>query len=254
MAPRCSRRSGRGWPRRRRSGVVGYEQASRAIAAGADDVLVATDQGFEVRLPFTIARARKARATHDEVSTLCAVASKHAVLRYLEIDLRSDRLVRVGEVEPSSRRLASSAIEGRLASETFDDVSHGNLIRGAADAISRFQQSGELSAVVVNRVHRHEDPPPPRAQIVEAVEELVELRGFGGDDYVQFAADLDRTYREFGALAEADALEIARLKAGVSSTARLVEVPFFDADIHDLEALGLIVQRLMASASGTTAA
>ena len=131
------------------------EQASRAIAAGADDVLVATDQGFEVRLPFTIARARKARATHDEVSTLCAVASKHAVLRYLEIDLRSDRLVRVGEVEPSSRRLASSAIEGRLASETFDDVSHGNLIRGAADAISRFQQSGELSAVVVDvRFHR----------------------------------------------------------------------------------------------------
>lgn len=115
------------------------------------------------------------------------------------------------------------------------------------------EQKLELSAVVVNRVHRHEEPPPARAQIVEAVEELVELRGFGGDDYVQFAADLDRTYREFGALAEADALEIARLKAGVSSTASLVEVPFFDADIHDLEALGLIVQRLTASPSSSVA-
>lgn len=113
-------------------------------------------------------------------------------------------------------------------------------------------QKLELSAVVVNRVHAHEAPPPSRAAIVDAVESLPELRGFSGDEFVQFAADLDRTYREFGALAEADAVEITRLRSAVPATAQLVEVPFFDVDIHDLEALGMIVQRLMGTATAST--
>ncbi len=103
----------------------------------------------------------------------------------------------------------------------------------------------DLAAVVVNRVHRASSPPPQRAVLVDAIENLPELRGFSGDDHVQIAADLDRTYREFGALAEADAVEIARLKKAVPPSAPTTEIPFFDADIHDLEALGLIVNRLM---------
>ena len=51
--------------------------------------------------------------------------------------------------------------------------------------------------------------------------ERPELRGYGADDILQVAADVDRTYRDFQALAEIDAREIARLAEATAGTLSL---------------------------------
>lgn len=101
-----------------------------------------------------------------------------------------------------------------------------------------------LGGFVVNRVHPQGPAAASREALIEALTERPELRGFAPDDTVQVAADLDRTYRDFQALAEIDAREIARL-ATATHGAPHVKVPLFDRDIYDVEGLTLINQFLV---------
>ncbi len=75
-----------------------------------------------------------------------------------------------------------------------------------------------LGAFVVNRVHPRGGPPMGRAELIERLAARPELTGFGSDDIVQFAADLERTAKEAATLGAQDALQIERL--GKSPAAR----------------------------------
>ncbi len=107
------------------------------------------------------------------------------------------------------------------------------------------EQHMSLGGFVVNRVHPRGPDAVGRAELIDLLGERPELRGFAGDDEVQVAADLDRTYRDFQALADIDARQIARL-ATATSGAPHVEVPLFDRDIYDVEGLALINEHLVA--------
>ena len=52
------------------------------------------------------------------------------------------------------------------------------------------------------------------------------------------------THREFQALAEIDAREVARLGARAGKSAPVVTVPFFDQDIYDVSGLSQMVRYL----------
>ncbi len=101
-----------------------------------------------------------------------------------------------------------------------------------------------LAGFVVNRVHTAGVVPQARADLVAQLSARPELRGYSPEDIVQIAADFDRTYRDFQALAEIDARQIGRLRA-TAAEAPLVEVPLLDRDVHDVEGLTLIGQYLL---------
>ena len=101
-----------------------------------------------------------------------------------------------------------------------------------------------LGGFVVNRVHASGPPPLAREPLIAKLTARPELRGFSPDEIVQVAADLDRTYREFQALAEIDQREVARLRQASGDRAPIVEVPFFDRDIYDVEGLSAMVRYL----------
>jgi anion-transporting ArsA/GET3 family ATPase len=110
----------------------------------------------------------------------------------------------------------------------------------------RLQQSAmPLGGFVVNRVHPRLPDPLGREALIEKLIARPELRGLQPDDLVQVAADLDRTYRDFSTLAALDAKEIDRLRAQAGG-APVVEVPFFDRDIYDLDGLRTMIRYLAA--------
>ncbi len=101
-----------------------------------------------------------------------------------------------------------------------------------------------LGAFVVNRVHRSAPSPLGRQEVIARLTARPELRGYSPDDLVQVASDFDRTHREFQALAEIDAREVARLGQRAAGKAPLVTVPFFDQDIYDVSGLSQMVRYL----------
>ncbi len=101
-----------------------------------------------------------------------------------------------------------------------------------------------LGAFVVNRVHKSGNDPIAREPLIEKLRVRPELRGYAADDVVQVAADLERTYKEFQALAAIDQREIARLQSRVGERAPLVQVPFMDQDVYDVTALSAVVAAL----------
>jgi len=107
------------------------------------------------------------------------------------------------------------------------------------------QSKMPLGAFVVNRVHPKSASAIGREQLVGKLHARPELRGYSPDDVVQVAADLDRTYREFQSLAEIDAAQVSRLRGRAASDVPLVQVPFFDRDIYDVEGLASMVEFLV---------
>lgn len=101
-----------------------------------------------------------------------------------------------------------------------------------------------LGAFVVNRVHTVAPARIDRETLLARLTARPELRGYSPDDVVQIAADLERTHREFQALAEVDAGQVARLGKRASGAAPVVTVPFFDQDIYDVAGLSQMVQYL----------
>ena len=110
---------------------------------------------------------------------------------------------------------------------------------------ARLKNSGlPLGGFVVNRVHPRGPAAPTREELIDKLTERPELRGYTADDVLQAAADFDRTYRDFQALAEIDASQVERLRA-VAGDAPLVQVPLFDQDVHDMDGLSLIGRHLL---------
>ncbi|HZS35726.1 MAG TPA: ArsA-related P-loop ATPase [Polyangia bacterium] len=101
-----------------------------------------------------------------------------------------------------------------------------------------------LGGFVVNRVHATRPTAIGREELIRRLTARPELRGYPPDDVVQVASDLDRTWREFQALAEIDRREVARLRQVSGGRVPLVEVPFFDQDIYDVAGLSAMVQYL----------
>jgi phytoene dehydrogenase-like protein len=101
-----------------------------------------------------------------------------------------------------------------------------------------------LGAFVVNRVHHALASSLSREEVIARLTARPELRGYSPDDLVQVASDFDRTHREFGALAEIDAREIARLEKRSAGKAPVVTIPFFDQDIYDVTGLSQMVASL----------
>ena len=66
-----------------------------------------------------------------------------------------------------------------------------------------------LGAFVVNRVHHAAPSTLERQEVIARLTARPELRGYSPDDLVQVASDFERTHREFQALAEIDAREVA---------------------------------------------
>ncbi|HEY7958024.1 MAG TPA: ArsA-related P-loop ATPase [Polyangia bacterium] len=102
-----------------------------------------------------------------------------------------------------------------------------------------------LGGFVVNRVHQGGPEAIGREALIAKLTARPELRGYSPDDVVQVAADFERTYRELQALAAFDAREVGRLRERSSGRAPLVEVPFFDHDIYDVEGLSTMVRYLV---------
>ena len=101
-----------------------------------------------------------------------------------------------------------------------------------------------LGAFVVNRVHHAAPSTLTREEVIARLTARPELRGYSPDDIVQVASDFDRTHREFQALAEIDAREVARLEKRSAGKAPVVTVPFFDQDIYDVSGLSQMVAYL----------
>ena len=110
------------------------------------------------------------------------------------------------------------------------------------DLVERLRTFGmNVGALIVNRVHRLSVVPDGLSL---RLAEVSELRGFT-DEAVREAADaLGRTCAELGALAQADALQVERLRRTLAGT-QIANVPLLEADVHDLEGLALVTQLLM---------
>lgn len=106
------------------------------------------------------------------------------------------------------------------------------------------QSKMPLGAFVVNRVHHAAQSSLSREEVIARLTARPELRGYSPDDIVQVASDFDRTHREFQALAEIDAREVARLENRSAGKAPVVTVPFFDQDIYDVSGLSQMVAYL----------
>lgn len=93
---------------------------------------------------------------------------------------------------------------------------------------------------VVNRVHAMAAAPPPAATVAAQLARRPECTAFHPYDLARAAEALLTTNAEFGALAASDQREIARLRQVLGAGQPVVEVPFLDRDVHDVETLALL--------------
>ncbi len=101
-----------------------------------------------------------------------------------------------------------------------------------------------FSGFVVNRVHASAPPPPPEAVLADGLALRPELAAFAPYDLHRAAEAMLQSHGEIGVLADADRREVVRLGQVLTRGQTLVEVPFFDRDIHDVEGLSLLARHL----------
>jgi len=106
------------------------------------------------------------------------------------------------------------------------------------------QSKMPLGGFVVNRVHLPLVAAESREALLVDLAARPQLAAFTDEERLQLAADLERTHSEYQALASIDAREIARLRARAVGGLPLVEVPFFDRDVYDVDGLSAMVQSL----------
>lgn len=116
---------------------------------------------------------------------------------------------------------------------------------GAVDEALFFHQRLVTSRMpfagfVVNRVRTGGPASPSSAEVVERLARRPECAPFAPYDLARATEAFLTTYAEFGALAEADRLEIARLRAVAREGQPVVEVPLFERDVHDVDGLGVL--------------
>jgi anion-transporting ArsA/GET3 family ATPase len=101
------------------------------------------------------------------------------------------------------------------------------------------EQQMPMGAFVVNRVHEDGPDPPSTAELVERLSARAESHGYAPAELARSAEALLAAYRDMDILAEADHLQLARLKR-VAGDMPVVTVPLLDSDVHDVEALGTL--------------
>ncbi|MGH2669195.1 MAG: hypothetical protein ACRDH5_08795, partial [bacterium] len=105
--------------------------------------------------------------------------------------------------------------------------------------VERLQASGmSIGALIVNRVRLRAEAPDGLAERLARVDTM---RGLPPGEVRAGADALSQTCREQSVLARADALQIERLSRAFP---QVIPVPLLATDVHDLEALGLVVAQL----------
>jgi hypothetical protein len=92
---------------------------------------------------------------------------------------------------------------------------------------------------VVNRVHPGWPDDPTPGTVVAALEKRPELAGTPPFDLVRAAEPMVAAGRELDILADADELQIRRLKQAAPDRP-LAVVPIQDEDVHDVRSLGVL--------------
>jgi anion-transporting ArsA/GET3 family ATPase len=101
------------------------------------------------------------------------------------------------------------------------------------------QQQMPFVGFVVNRVHAEAPDAPEPAELVRDLAARPSLAGLAPYDLSRAAEPLLAAYRENEVLAEADRLQVLRLRQ-VAPDHAVATVPLQEQDVHDLEALGVI--------------
>jgi anion-transporting ArsA/GET3 family ATPase len=101
------------------------------------------------------------------------------------------------------------------------------------------QQNMPFVGFVVNRVHPKAPEAPEAHALAGALGKRPQLASFPPYDLTRAAEALLAAYRENGLLAEADRLQIGRLRQ-VAPDHPLAIVPLQDQDVHDIRALGVL--------------
>ena len=100
-------------------------------------------------------------------------------------------------------------------------------------------QSMPFLGFVVNRVHPGWPDEPTPGKVTAALEKRPELAGIPPFDLVRAAAPLVAASRELAILADADELQIRRLKQAAPDSP-LAVVPIQAEDVHDIKSLGVL--------------
>ncbi|GAB4216561.1 MAG: ArsA family ATPase [Sandaracinaceae bacterium] len=96
-------------------------------------------------------------------------------------------------------------------------------------------------ALVVNQVHRV----LPEVKATSAVLEAEAKPHLGGLDSAKIVGRVRRAYDDAKMRAQADRIQIDALRKRVDPTLPLLEVPVFDHDVHDLDALAAVGRTLV---------
>ena len=102
-----------------------------------------------------------------------------------------------------------------------------------------------FSGFVVNRVHAEAPPPPEPDDLAGRLRAHPALASFSADDIASAGAELLAAYGELGALAEADRLQILRLRQAAADQP-VATVPFLGRDVHDVTTLALLARYIFA--------
>ncbi len=107
----------------------------------------------------------------------------------------------------------------------------------------------KLGGFIVNRVHRLADGSVPSADALPRVADVVDCLRAGnktfsnGSNLEPLVAELLLAWTRYSALAQQDRLQIKQLQARAKVWVR--QIPYFEADIHDLKGLDRINRHLM---------
>ncbi len=119
-------------------------------------------------------------------------------------------------------------------------------IREARYFSDRLQRAGmNREAVVVNQVHNSiEEPRIPIAEQIEALRTVLPE----SIDAAHLQPRLEQALQDERQWAAADRVEVERLSSQIGEDTRIVEVPAFDEDVHDIAALAKVAFYLTAPA------
>jgi hypothetical protein len=94
-------------------------------------------------------------------------------------------------------------------------------------------------------VHAEAPPAPDAGELASQLRGQRALAEFSDEEVTAAGHELLAAYRELGALAEADRLQILRLKQ-VAADLPVATVPFLARDVHDVTSLALLARHIFA--------
>jgi len=103
-----------------------------------------------------------------------------------------------------------------------------------------------FSGFVVNRVHAEGPPPPEPGALHVRLRAQGALAGFTDEEIAAAGDALLTAYVELGVLADADRLQILRLRQAAADRP-VATVPFLPRDVHDVAGLALLARHIFAA-------